>query len=66
MTSFMNAQGMTWRQIFDGRGWKNQVAQLYGVRSIPQTVLLARDGSVLATGLRGPELERAVSAALSR
>jgi hypothetical protein len=39
---------------------------LYGVRSIPQTVLLARDGSVLATGLRGPELERAVSAALSR
>lgn len=66
MNGFANSQGMTWRQIFDGQGWKNDIAQLYGVHSIPQTVLLARDGSVLATSLHGSELERAVSAALAR
>ncbi len=56
--------GMTWPQFFDGQGWKNKLAQQYGVRSIPFTVLVGPDGKILGKGLRGPALGEAVAKAL--
>ena len=49
--------GLTWPQISDLKGWRNEVAQLYGVRSIPQTLLLDREGKIVARNLRGRSLE---------
>lgn len=49
--------GLTWAQISDLRGWKNEVAQSYAVTSIPQTVLLDKEGRIVARNLRGPTLE---------
>ena len=48
---------LTWTHVSDLKGWQNEVAQKYGVTSIPFNVLLDKDGKILAKGLRGPALE---------
>lgn len=64
LNQFLKAQGMTWRQIYDGKGWEAAVSRAYGVQSIPFTVLVGRDGSILAVGVRGKNLEPAIQKAL--
>ncbi len=49
---------LPWPQISDLKGWSNAVANDYGVRSIPHTILLDKEGKILARGLRGPALEQ--------
>ena len=48
---------LTWSHVSDLQGWKNEAAALYGVRSIPETVLLDSEGKIIARKLRGPMLE---------
>ena len=43
--------------VSDLRGWSSAGGKLYGISSIPATVLVDRDGKVLARNLRGQELE---------
>ena len=66
LTAFLEKQEMPWQEFFDGEGWKNKLAQQYGINSIPATYLLDRDGKVIAKNLRGPALETAVAKALSQ
>jgi peroxiredoxin len=49
--------GITWVQVSDLKGWSNVAAKRYKVSSIPQTILLGRDGRIIAKNLRGPALE---------
>lgn len=49
--------GLMWHHVSDLKGWKNEAAALYGVRSIPSTLLLDREGKIIARNLRGPQLE---------
>lgn len=44
--------------VSDLRGWNSAAGRLYGISSIPATVLVGRDGKVLARNLRGPQLEQ--------
>jgi len=48
---------LTWLHISDLKGWKSKYARQYGVSSIPQTVLLDREGKIMARNLRGKALE---------
>ena len=48
---------MTWTHMSDLKGWQNAGAQLYGVRSIPSTVLVDQNGVIIARNLRGEELK---------
>lgn len=48
---------MDWHHVSDLKGWENEVAQTYGVHSIPHTILLDPDGKILARNLRGQMLE---------
>jgi thiol-disulfide isomerase/thioredoxin len=53
------ADQLVWpNHVSDLGGWKSKVAQLYGVQSIPFTVLLDKEGRVIATNLRGAALEQ--------
>lgn len=65
LTKFVADKKMTWVQFFDGNGWQNELAQKYGVNSIPSTYLLDREGKIIGVGLRGSALEKAVAAALA-
>ena len=49
--------GLPWRHISDLKGWQSQHAQLYSVNSIPQTVLVDKQGKIIARNLRGESLE---------
>jgi thiol-disulfide isomerase/thioredoxin len=49
--------GLVWSHVSDLKGWQNSAAQLYGVKAIPQTVLVDKDGNVIARNLRGEALE---------
>lgn len=52
------ADGLVWpNHVSDLKYWKSEAAQLYNVTSIPFTVLLDKEGKVIGTKLRGPQLE---------
>jgi peroxiredoxin len=61
LQKFVKDQNMAWPQLFDGKGWKNEIAKLYGVNAIPRTILLDRQGVIRHVNLRGPALEKAVA-----
>lgn len=51
--------GLVWENhVSDLKGWSSSGGRLYGISSIPATVLVDRDGKVLARNLRGQELEQ--------
>lgn len=56
--------GLMWPQVSDLGGWQNAVGQLYGVRSIPHTVLLDPDQKIIAKNLRGEELREKIASLL--
>ena len=48
--------GLPWEyHVSDLQKWESSAGRLYGVRSIPYTVLIDRDGKIAATKLRGAE-----------
>ncbi len=53
----IEADGLEWHHVSDLKGWQSAAAQLYGVRSIPHTVLVDPDGRIIARNLRGATLE---------
>lgn len=49
---------LTWpNHVSDLGGWNSKVPQLYGVNSVPFTVLLDKEGKIIQTNLRGEALE---------
>jgi len=56
--AYVKRAGITWTVVFEKPGgWNNPVAKLYGIRSIPATYLLDKEGKILRMGLRGKALE---------
>jgi len=50
--------GLPWTHVSDLRKWKSEVVSLFGVRSIPHTILLDREGNIIAQKLRHHQLEQ--------
>ncbi len=68
LADYTMEQGMTWPEVFDGGFWMAEIAQLYGVESIPHSLLVDGDtGQILAMGdkLRGDGLATSVAKALA-
>lgn len=51
------ADGLAWTQVSDLKGWQNEVAQKFGISSIPQNFLIDPNGKVIGKNLRGEALE---------
>ena len=49
--------GMTWPMMSDLKGWECAGAAIYGVRSIPATVLVDQEGTIIARNLRGEAIK---------
>ena len=59
--------GLVWpNHVSDLNGWTSSAGAAYGIMSVPSTVLVDREGRIIARNLRGPELEQAVAAALEK
>ncbi|TCD01664.1 TlpA disulfide reductase family protein [Pedobacter psychroterrae] len=48
--------GLPWIQVSDLKGWKNEVALMYGINSVPQNLLIDPNGMIIAKNLRGEAL----------
>lgn len=57
--------GLEWKHISDLKGWGNAAGKLYGVQSIPHSVLLDENGIIIAKNLRGEELRNKVAEVLN-
>lgn len=53
----IKADGLTWNHVSDLKGWQNEAAQTYKVSSIPQSVLVDKNGVIIAKDLRAEQLE---------
>lgn len=53
-----------WTQLSDLKGWNCAASNLYGVNSIPATILIAQDGTILAKNLRGKAIQEKLAEVL--
>ncbi len=53
--------GLEWIHVSDIKGWKCEAAKQYGIRSIPHTLLLDKDGIIIEHNLRGEKLSNKLS-----
>ncbi|KFD38915.1 cytochrome C biogenesis protein [Schleiferia thermophila str. Yellowstone] len=57
----IKADGLLWTgHVSDLKFWKSEAARIYNVNSIPMTYLIDEKGVIIARGLRGQALERAL------
>jgi thiol-disulfide isomerase/thioredoxin len=61
---FVTEKKMDWPHYFDGLGWENEIAEQFGIQSIPATFLLDAGGRIAATDLRGDALTKKIVALL--
>jgi len=47
---------LTWSHVSDLKGWASEAGKLYAVNSIPHTVLLDKEGTIIAKDLSGDAL----------
>ena len=64
LVEFTAKQEMPWPQYFDGNYRQNTIAVDYLINSIPAMFLIGKDGRIIVTHARGPQLEAAVVSAL--
>ncbi|MFO0322213.1 MAG: redoxin domain-containing protein [Bacteroidota bacterium] len=55
---------LTWPQVSDLKFWQSEACQIYAVQSIPYTVLVDEKGIILATDLRGADLDNKLAEVL--
>lgn len=59
------ADGITWPQVSDLKQWGSDVVRLYSIQSIPLTILLDREGKIIAKNLRGEALDQKLAEVLN-
>ena len=54
----INDDKLLWNHVSDLKKWNASVVPLYNIESIPFTILLDKEGKIIAKNLRGEELEK--------
>jgi peroxiredoxin len=57
---------LTWHHVSDLKFWQSDVAFKYGVQAIPFTLLLDKDGKIIAKNLRGEALGKKLEELLKK
>lgn len=50
--------GMKWHNISDLKGWQCVASEVYGISSIPSNILVDGEGKIVASDLRGEDLQK--------
>jgi len=56
--------GLNWKQVSDLKQWESTMVPLYGFDGIPFNVLVDPSGKIIASSLRGEDLEKTLAAVL--
>jgi thiol-disulfide isomerase/thioredoxin len=64
LANFVAKKSLPWPQYFDGKGWENEFAAKYSVRSIPEMWLLDRQGVLVTTSVPIEKLDEQVAGLL--
>jgi peroxiredoxin len=59
-TRAIRTKPLPWTQVSDLKQWKSMVVPLFNISGIPYTLLLDKEGKIIAKGLRGDELYKKV------
>lgn len=57
---------LVWTQVSDLKGWDNEAAKAYGIKSIPSSFLLDPSGRIIGKDLRGKELNNKLAEIFSK
>jgi peroxiredoxin len=57
----IKADNLGWTHVSDLKYWSSEAAREYNVNSVPFTILIDKEGIIIAKGLRGEALEKKVS-----
>jgi thiol-disulfide isomerase/thioredoxin len=52
---------LNWMHVSDLNGWNNEAGRLYAVNAIPHSIILDKDGVIIAKNLNGDELRNKIS-----
>jgi peroxiredoxin len=58
--------GLAWNHVSDLKFWDNEVAKEYGIRAIPQNILVDPQGKIVAKNLNGTTLEAKLNELLGK
>jgi peroxiredoxin len=61
----INDDQLTWTHVSDLKYWDNEVAKQYGIKAIPQNLLINPQGVIVGKNLRGEELEAKLGEVIS-
>ncbi len=64
LEKFLEAEQNPWITLYDGPWNDNAVATYYGIMGIPTVILVDKEGKVVSTRARGPELGKQLAALL--
>ncbi|MBR3566448.1 MAG: AhpC/TSA family protein [Paludibacteraceae bacterium] len=53
--------GLAWKHMSDMKGWKSEAAEKYGVYAIPNTLLIDRNGKIVARNLEPEEYAQIIN-----
>lgn len=53
---YIKEHEIPWLQIFDGKVWKSELAQYFGINSVPSQWLIDRDGKIISVDTRQDRL----------
>ena len=58
-------EGMPWTQVCgaNGKGYKKECMDLFGVSGVPSCVLIDKEGKIVARDLRGEKVKEAIEKA---
>lgn len=60
-TNAINKLGLTWQHISNLDGWQSAQAKAYGVSSIPTTILINRQGTIVGRRMSLQEMEQLIA-----
>ncbi len=64
--NFQEKRKLPWSQAFLGSGIQGPIPGTFGVVAIPAFVLIGPDGKIVARGMRGADIMKAVAKALGK